>query len=247
MTGGPVLRHVIAALAVLSFPVSAQSVRYTPPRLVQTALPAMPAPMVVGGGEVLIEGIVDTRGVPTRIAILRSTPPFTQMVLDAFARWQFEPARVRDEKGVEHAVDAPVTVAARFRPPTLYDGPVAGESARDHLQPSADVAYPLGVPTPAYPPRALDGSTVLFELSLDESGRITSSKSVAMTPGFEGVTRDAVASMRFRGASYRARPVPATAYVIFGFRSPVVGAPTPPCDPRIGKCPPPAASPQSIR
>ena len=92
--------------------------------------------------------------------------------------------------------------------------------------PSAEVAYPLTLPTPVFPPNALEGAVVMFEVTLDQAGNLTEARGVQSLGGYEGVSRDALATMRFRGAAYRARPVQARAYVMFGFR-PVTG----PCAP----------------
>ena len=244
MNGVAVVRHLVLVLA-LGTAAAAQAFRFTPPRLVKTELPPVPSPMVVGGGEVLVEALVDARGFPTRPTVLRGTPPYTQMVLDALARWHFEPARATDDGGREIAVEMPITVAAVFRPPTLYNMVLPGEPPRDFSRPSAEVAYPLTLPTPAFPPNAVMGAVVMYELLLDQAGRITESRSVQSVGGYEGVARDALGTMQFRGASYRARPVPARAYVLFGFRpvtspcNPPATVPVPPTSP----FPPPPSPP----
>ena len=74
---------------------------------------------------------------------------------------------------------------------------------------------------PNYPPQARDGGVVLFEVALNEAGGVTDTRGVVSTGGFESASREALAKWRFRGGSYRARPVPTTAYVLFGFRPPV--------------------------
>lgn len=234
------LALMVPACGVL---VSAQAGKFTPPRLVRVQMPPVPEPRIVGGGEVLLEFIIDQRGFPTRPGIVRSTPPFTQMMLDAVSRWHFEPAKVADERGIEQPVDAAISVAAAFRPPTMVNGPVLGEAPKDLMKPSGEASYPLSIPMPDFPPQALDGSVVLYELSLDANGRLTNSRNVAVAPGYEGVTRSALSTMVFRGALYRTRPVPSSAYVVFGFRSPVTpgvpGCSQPPC-----KEPPPKLFPR---
>jgi hypothetical protein len=227
MNGVAVARHLVLVLA-LGSAATAQTFRFTPPRLVKAELPPVPSPMVIGGGEVLIEALVDARGFPTRPTVLRGTPPYTQMVLDALARWHFEPARAPDDRGREMAVEMPITVGAVFRPPTLYSQALPGEPPRDFARPSADVAYPLTLPTPAFPPNALHGSVVLYELTLDQGGRVTESRSVASLGGYEGATRDALSAIPFRAASYRARPVETRAYLLFGFRPVTVSNPMSP-------------------
>ena len=214
----------------------AQPLRFTPPRLVKAELSVLPAPTIVGGGEVLIEAIVDRTGALTRPIILRGTPPYTQMVLDAVSRWQFEPARIVGPDGVEITVEMSVAIGAVYRPPILMNTPTIGEPAKDWSKPSGDVAYPISTEVPNYPPQARDGGVVLFEVALNEAGGVTETRGIASTGGFESASREALARWRFRGGSYRARPVPSTAYVLFGFRPPVGLPPSPSPNPT----PPPA-------
>lgn len=228
-----VIRVALAALALSSAAATyAQPLKFTPPRLLKAELPAIPAPTIVGGGEVLIEAIVDRTGRVTRPIVLRATPPYTQMVLDAAATWRFEPARTIGPDGVETAVEMPVAIAGVYRPPILMNAPTIGEPPKDWSKPSGDVAYPISTQMPNYPPQARDEGVVLFEVALNDAGAITEARSVASTGGFESAARDALAQFRFRPGSYRARPVPATTYVLFGFRAPVGLGPRPPIPPK---------------
>ena len=226
---------VVLATLALSSAIVAQTLqapRFVPPRIKAAELPPLPAPTIAGGGEVLIEAIVDHRGVMTRPAVLRATPPYTQFVLDAIAHWQFEPARHVDYEGVETTVEMPVTVVAIYRPPVLMNAPTIGEPPKDLMKPSADVAMATVTVPPNYPPDARDGGVVLFEIALDEGGRATDTRNVASLGGFDSPARAALAGFRFRAGSHRARPVPATTYVIFGFRTPVGLGPPPTIPPK---------------
>lgn len=218
--------RVIVATLALSVATAgyAQSLQFTPPRLLKAELSPLPAPTIVGGGEVLIEAIVDRTGRLTRPIVLRGTPPYTNMVLEAVAAWQFEAARVRGLDGVDATVEMPVAIAAVYRPPVLMNAPTIGEPPKDWSKPSGDIAYPISMEMPNYPPQARDGGVVLIEVALNEAGAVTETRGIASTGGFESASREALAKWRFRGASYRARPVPSTAYVLFGFRSPVVSS-----------------------
>ena len=212
------------ALVFLSVALSAQALqapRFKPQRLTAAVLPPLPGPHVTGGGEVLIEAIVDRRGLATRPAVLRSTPPYTDLVLEAVARWRFEPARDVDYKGIEATVEVPVTVIAIYRPPVLTNAPTVGEPPKDLMRASGDVAVATATVAPLYPPNARDGGVALYEIGLDETGRVTEKRDVQSMGGFESAARDALAQFQFRPATYRARPVPSTTYVIFGFRTPV--------------------------
>ncbi len=216
------LRCAIVALVVPSALGAQQPASYTPPRIVRAEVPALPVATVVGGGEVLIEVVIDGRGLPSRPVLLRSTPPYTQMMLDAIRRWQFVPAVEVDAKGQKTIVEAPVLIAAIYRPPTLHDGPTLGESPTHITTASADVAYPARLIPPRYPVRALGAAAILFEVSLDETGTISDARPLATAPGFETAARDALRQWTFRPALVRGRPAAASAYVLFGFRAPVM-------------------------
>jgi hypothetical protein len=245
------------ALATLAVSVAtagyAQSLKFTPPRLLKAELSALPAPTIAGGGEVLIEATVGRDGRLNRPIILRGTPPYTQMVLDAIATGRFQPAGMVGPDGVETTVEMPISIGAVYRPPILVNTPTIGEPSKQWSRPSVDVAYPLSTEMPNYPPQARDEGVVLLEVALNEAGAIMETRGVASTGGFDSASREAVAKWRFRGGSYRARPVPTTAYVLFGFRSPVVSSPgqptkmppvsKPPFPPDIKPLPPPDFSP----
>ncbi len=187
--------------------------------------------LVVGSGEVLIEFIVDERGLVTRPSVVRSTPPFTQMVLGAMASWRFEPARAINEFGTERAVETPVALSALFRPSTFYNGPTVGEGPKDLGKLSGDVAHPVALVAPSYPPQAFVASAVLYEVVLNQAGQFIEARGIASDPGFDSAAREALAQMSFRGATFRSRPVPSTTYVLFGFRDPITAAPRLPLPP----------------
>jgi hypothetical protein len=223
-------RVALAALIVaVTTAAYAQPPTFTPPRLLKAELPVLPAPTVVGGGEVLIEATVDRTGALTRPIVLRGTPPYTQIVIDAASRWRFDPARVVGPNGVETTVEMPVAIGAIYRPPVLMNAPTIGEPVKDWSKPSGEVSYPISTETPNYPPQARDGGVLLFEIVLNEAGGVTETRGIASTGGFESASREALARWRFRGGSYRGRPVPSMAYVLFGFRPPVgLSSPPPP-------------------
>jgi TonB family protein len=191
--------------------------------------------------------------------VLRSTPPFTQMILEAIARWRFTPAQAVHPDGPSGPVESSVLVAAVYRPPILFNGPTVGELPKDVATGTANAAYPISVVAPPYPPRALTSSVVLFEVLVDETGRIRNARAIGSDPGFDNAARDALLQWQFRPSTYRGRPAPSTAYVVFGFSSPVspnrVPLPSenqppsakpfesPPLSPKPFEPPPPPAAP----
>jgi outer membrane biosynthesis protein TonB len=216
------------SLLALTGALSAQQPAFSPARLVRGDLPGVAPPNVIGGGEVFIEAIIDRTGALTRPVVLRSTPPFSQMVLGAIGGWRFTPAQAVQPDGPAGPVESSVLIVAMYRPPTLLNAAAAGEPPRDLSNGTSSIAYPVSVVAPPYPPQALMGSVVLFEVLLDELGRIRDARAIGSDPGFDSAARDAVLQWKFRPSSYRGRPAPSTAYVIFGFSSPVIGPGAPP-------------------
>jgi outer membrane biosynthesis protein TonB len=221
-------RTLILLALVWSMDMAAQQPgTFVPPRISSGALPLVPPPHVIAGGEVLIEATIDRSGTVTRPILLRSTPPYSQLMLDAIVRWRFVPARAPNPEGKDAPVDAAVLIAAVYRPPTFLNAPTLGEPPKDLALASRDVPYPSALIPPVYPPRALHADTValLFEAMIDGTGAITNIRAVASDPAFESAARDALVQWRFRPAMFRARLVPATVYVMFGFNPPVMSGP----------------------
>jgi hypothetical protein len=220
---------------------------YSPPFLVTADLPGPVPPHLYAGGDVFIEATVDQRGALTRPVVLRTTPPFGNLIMDVIGRWTFKPAvdvRPDNSKG---PVDSTILIAAIYRAPYLVNTPGVTEPPRELARPTAAVAVPLSIVTPPYPITAVNGSNasvVLYEVSIDEQGVIRSTRAVAGDPGFDSASREALLQWKFRPTTYRGRPAPAVAYVLFGFPVPVLGpSGDPPPPDRPTTAPPPAAPP----
>ena len=103
----------VAALALsVAAATYAQSQKFTPPRLLKAELPPCPLQTVAGGGEVLIEAIVDRSGAvepaghPARNAAVHTDG------VRRHADWRFEPARDRLVRmASRQPVDMPIAIA----------------------------------------------------------------------------------------------------------------------------------------
>ena len=195
---------------------------FTPAQLVSGAAPGLPGPHVVAGGEVLIEVTIDTRGAVTRSTVLRCTPPFTNMLLEAIQHWRFTPARGPDRDGRDRPVESRVLVGAVYRQPALVNGPTLGTRPADVARASADAPYPVTTAVPVQPPQAHSAGVVLLEVSLDQTGATKGLRRVDGDPSFEAAASDAVRQWQFRGATSDGRGVPSLAYVVVVFPLPVV-------------------------
>jgi TonB family protein len=74
----------------------------------------------------------------------------------------------------------------------------------------------------AYPPNAMGNGTVLIEVTIDGAGNLTNAEIKVSSPGFDAAAMAAARSWSFRGARRRGIPVTTHAYLLFGFRQPVV-------------------------
>ena len=211
----PILACVVAALVQQEPP-------YSPPRLVQGMSPAIPVE-AVAGGEVLVELDVSAGGAVTRARPLRTTPPFTEFVLDAVRGWRFTPAReVLQARGrsSRNPVSSSVLVIAVYRAPVLV-GPTLGEAPKEISPPSSAVASPAMIAAPPFPPKALFGGTVLLEVRVAAEGDIEHVTVLRAVPPFDDAAVSTVREWVFRPAQRNGVRVPAVVYVVFGFRAPV--------------------------
>jgi TonB family protein len=216
------LRLVVPVVACALAALMSQEPPYSPPQLRQGTPPAIPIE-AIGGGEVLVELDVSETGAVTRARPLRTTPPFTEFVMDAVRGWQFAPARELKQAGGRSSraeVPSSVLVVAVYRPPVLV-GPTLGEPPKEVSPPSSAVASPAMMPAPPFPPNALLGGTVLLEVLIDAEGAVEKVNVLKTSPPFDDPAVKTVREWVFRPAQRNGVRAPAVVYVLFGFRMPV--------------------------
>ncbi|HEY7185761.1 MAG TPA: energy transducer TonB [Vicinamibacterales bacterium] len=202
---------------------------FSPARYRSGTVPTLPA-MVVGGGQVMLEVTVNPAGQVATIAPLRTTPPFTDLTAAAVRDWQFVPAEdiavhaQRGQRPSRSAVESKVLVVAVFRPPAL-NAPTLGEPPRDVAAASDEIAFPLTISMPPFPPSAAGGGVVLLEARVDSSGSVSDTTVIHSAPPFDPAARAALAQWRFRSARVHGAPAPMFVYVLFGFPLPVSHSP----------------------
>jgi TonB family protein len=222
-----VLKSVGFVLVLGAWMLAVQQQGYLPAQLRSGRAPSIPV-TAVGGGEVLVQLDVSAEGAVTRATPLRTTPPFTDLVLSAVRDWQFFPARdVVDaeraragEPTSRVAVPSTVLVAAVFRPPSIMT-PTLGEAPKDVATASDAVPFPEKMIAPQYPPRAMGGGAVLLEVHAGATGSVEDVGVIATTPPFDEPAKEAVRKWHFRPAQIHGSPVRSLVYVICGFRTPV--------------------------
>jgi TonB family protein len=228
------------AFAILVPPGAAQD-PWTPARFDQGASPSIPQ-VAVAGGEVFLELTVTGSGAVDRADVLRTTPPFTDVLLGAVRGWRFRPAERRTTRiaggppgtvtaRMTEAVEAKVLVAAVYRPPSMQT-PTLGEPPRNISSPTAGVAYPLTTITPGFPPRALSDGVVLLEVGVGTDGRVTDATVLRSDGGFDQAALDAVRLWTFQPARVDGQVEETYAYVVMAFRQPITTSQQPPAPPR---------------
>jgi TonB family protein len=224
-----VLAGLLQAGVSTSIEARAQSVSFTPARLVVPDVPAHPQ-TVIGGGEVLLEVEVGADGSVGEIEVLRDTAPFTDLLLASVRSWQFEPAEVPDDDVDVGPTEAPevrrktassVLVGGVFRAPALT-GPTLGEVPSDRETPTAGVPFPVEVIKPTMPPGAFASGVVLVEVLVGTDGRVEDASVVRSDPAFDSAALDTAQGWRFRPARVGGRAVTSRAYLVFGFQLPVI-------------------------
>jgi TonB family protein len=217
---------IVIALVALTAPICSRESSYWPAQLRSGGPPAVPV-NAVGGGEVWMELAVSDLGRVTGATPLRTTPPYTEFVLDAVRSWQFAAAvepRTRIRKGREEATRVPVEsrvlFIAIFRAPALT-GPVIGEPPKDVAVPSTAAPMPITTPTPSYPPMAFGGGVVFLEVGVDAAGAVSTVKVLGAAPPFDDAAVETVKGWRFRPAQVNGAPTATLVYVAVAFRPPV--------------------------
>src|SRR5476649_1040507 len=79
------------ALAMLTPVAAFAQADIQPARFIDGSIPQMP-PLASGGGDVALSVAVSASGSVGAIDVLRSTPPFTDVVTAAVRTWRFAPA-----------------------------------------------------------------------------------------------------------------------------------------------------------
>ena len=215
---------VMTIVGALFFPQSTPE-PYRPARYASGGPPGL-APLAVGGGEVVLELSVAAGGQVENIKPIRTTPPFTQMLVDRVRGWRFAPA-TEDPLGPDgkptgrRPVASKVLVAALFRAPTLLT-PTQGELPTTVSAASREVVYPSLMIEPPFPPDGRFGGVVLIEARIGPTGIINEARVIAPSPPFDEPALQAARQWRFFPGQIKDN-AETYAYLIFGFPQPVTG------------------------
>ena len=188
-----------------------------PARFVDGSIPR-PSPLAASAGDVVLSVAVSSSGAVGPIDVLRSTPPFTDDVLQAVKTWRFTPALDSKQK----PMDTHVLVDAVFGAPSIMV-PTVGTPPKDVTTADPRVPFPAQTNAPVYPVNARAEGSVLVEVLVGRAGRVTGATAVRSAPPFDAPSLQAARSWTFRPAAGADAMSPAYAYLLFVFRQPVLG------------------------
>lgn len=209
--------HLAPLVALVTLVTLAAEQRFAPAHLRSGGAPGLSSELTVGWEEALLEVAVDRTGSPVDLKPLRGTVPFVDLARDVVARWRFEPATADGQP-----TQSSVLVAAVFRPRTLFNNPTLGEPSRQFGEPSEAAPFPTSVVPASYPPMARGDGVVLVEVLVSPNGAVTQAKVIGSAAGFDQAALAAARQWAFRPARRRGARIPTIAYLVFGFRSPVI-------------------------
>ena len=203
---------------------------FRPAKYQDGALPPLPPPTVIGGGEVIVELDVTGAGAVRGVKLLRTTPPYGDALVAAAKAWRFTPAEVEKDpppaspaESRWRTVDSTVLVVSIVRGPTFLPGPTLGDSPRDVGTAADSTPVPTTTAPANFPPLARQAGLVLIETTINVDGRPTGSRVLKSDPPFDQAALEALSGWRFRSARVAGSTTPVLAYVAFGFREPVAG------------------------
>jgi TonB family protein len=193
----------------------------TAPRLRAGGQAPLASPLVVGGGEVVLDLTVGTGGRVSKVDVVRATPPYTELVSGAVKGWQFDAAQAA-VKGALQPAEGHVLVVAVYRPPQVYAGPAPGVATAVVGQPSGELPAPGALTMPAsYPPRATRDGTVLVEIELTAAGVPAGHRVLSQPSSFDSGALDTVRGWRFGFPSEPTGANQLFVYALVGFREPI--------------------------
>jgi TonB family protein len=190
---------------------------FCPARQLSVALPPPPSPETIGWIDEAVELKVDTTGRVSEVRVLEKVPGGSSVIAPALKNWVFRPAVNRG-----NAVNSSVLVEGMFRPAVTYNGPTVGTPPVLVAKPSPEIPFPTAKIPPGYPPLGVvEAAVVLVEVLVNPQGQVQNAVLVRPAQGLNREALDAARAWSFRPAQRDGRPVPAYAYLIFGFRRPL--------------------------
>ena len=178
----------------------------------------------LGIGTVVLDVLISESGNVKDIEVRRGIPSLTEGAVRSVRAWTFEPARFEGK-----AVTSRIAVAITFNPASelvvanVPLPPLVRENDQARIQSSFQPAEVIFAAFPKYPHGAVQlAATVVLEATVNEAGKVQSTRVLRDVPPFTAKAIQAVGDWRFMPATFSGRPVESRVVLAFNFRQPVV-------------------------
>lgn len=174
----------------------------------------------MANGTVVLDLLVTEKGEVESVQVRRDIAPLTGAAVRSVKEWTFAPAKF-DGK----AVTSRMTVAVTFNPPSVLAAnvPLPPLIQQDDAARTESSFHPPEVTLATFPTYPADASwpgTVVIEATINEAGKVQSTKVLRDVPPFTAKAIQAVGDWKFLPATLNGRPLRAKTILAFAFRLP---------------------------
>ncbi len=183
----------------------------------------------VANGTVVLDVMISEEGEVRNVQVRRDIASETEEVVRSVKTWKFEPAKLNGK-----AVRSRMTVAVTFNPaPPLSENiplpPLIHQDDEARIQSSFQPSEVTRATFPTYPVTALGypvwPGTVILEPSINEAGKVQSTKTLRDAPPFTTTAIQAIEDWRFIPATLNGTRVESKVVLVFCFRQPIGNRP----------------------
>ena len=195
----------------------AEQAEFQPPAAVSvSAIPEQP--LSAQNGALVLDVRVSATGEVADIEIRRDLPPLTEGAVGAVKTWKFEPAKLDG-----NCVASRITVAVNFNPTSTSSAdvplhPLVPREDESRVSSSFQPAEVTFAKMPAFVYGAFSPGTVVVAVTVNENGKVESTKVLRDAAPFTGHALEAAADWRFLPATFKGKPLESTVVIAFVFR-----------------------------
>lgn len=176
-------------------------------------------PDQASAGVVELFANLDKNGYVTSLHTVRTVPSLTASVANAVTGWMFSPAFLDGT-----AVDSTISIYAAFNPGDLPNKPVSLTAPDWSWQSERPSFIPPEVSSASYAayPGSAPGGTVVLDISVTRTGRVSRSAAIYTTPALTNSAVVAAGQWEFAAGKFEGNGVASHAVAAFVFRAPAI-------------------------
>lgn len=213
----------VVLLVCVARPISAQQI-YEPSEVTSAGDAYVPY-QVLFDGLFILDVFLNDSGEVQRIKALRDPGSMLGAAKKSVQKWKFQPASKEGKSAPSR-----MTVSFVYRPPNWgIAAPVPPKGFSPVLPPDQSDSslhgnyVPVGVLSfsyPEYPVNSVSWGSVVVQLTVDGSGRITGVDFLHGMEGFNNLVSKALKAWRFQAATFNGKSIPSKTIIAFVFQPP---------------------------